>query len=292
MPGTDADLSTQKSPAYTYQQPGTYNAVLTVTDAAGGVTTKQVQITVNPSSECPTGYREDFNGTDVAAPWDVVRRDQTLTVSGGKLNLVAQAGDVYQTANNAKNLVLQPAPAGPWTITTKINFKGLVQYQQAGLLIYGDDDNYTKFDRVATNAAGATTPVEKFEFINEVAGTPRNAGADATANLAAGFPDDYYLRVKSDGTNITGEYSTDGNTWTAVGRSAAVPANAKIGVFAVSNAAATNATAAFDYVTVEGPGVVLPFSNPGDSFTGGSTGPAGTGSSARTHRATRSRTAA
>jgi len=183
-----------------------------------------------------------------------VRRDQTLTVSGGKLNLVAQAGAVYQTANNAKNIVLQPAPAGPWTITTKINFKGLVQYQQAGLLIYGDDDNYTKFDRVATNAAGATTPVEKFEFINEVAGTPRNAAADATANLAAGFPDDYYLRVKSDGTNITGEYSADGNTWTAVGRSAAVPANAKIGVFAVSNAAATNATAAFDYVTIEGPG--------------------------------------
>ncbi len=49
---------------------------------------------------------------------------------------------------------------------------------------------------------------------------------------------------------------------------AAQPANAKIGVFALSNAAATNATAAFDYVTIEGPGVVLPFSNPGDSFTG------------------------
>src|SRR6185503_9025432 len=134
----------------------------------------------------------------------------------GTVTIPAQAGDVYQTSNNAKNLVLRTAPTGPFTITTKLNFKGAVQYQQAGLLIYGDDDNYTKFDRVATNAAGATTPVEKFEFINEVAGTPRNAGADATANLAAGFPDDYYLRVKSDGTNITGEYSTDGNTWTAV----------------------------------------------------------------------------
>src|SRR4051812_12941927 len=238
VPGTDADVSTQKSPTYTYTQPGTYNAVATITDAAGGVTTKQVQITVNPSSECPTGYREDFNGTDLASPWEIVRRDQTLTLTGGKLNLVAQAGDVYQTANNAKNLVVQPAPAGPWTITTKVNFKGLVQYQQAGLLIYGDDDNFTKFDRVATNAATAASPVEKFEFINEVAGTPRNGSADATANLAAGFPDDYYLRVKSDGTNVTGEYSTNGTTWTAVGQPAALPANAKIGVFALSNAAA------------------------------------------------------
>ncbi len=129
-----------------------------------------------------------------------------------------------------------------------------MQYQQAGLLVYGDDDNYTKFDRVSTNAAGAATPVEKFEFINEVAGTPRNAGQDATANLRRrASRTTIYLRVKSDGTNITGEYSTDGTTWTAVGRSAALPANAKIGVFALSNAAATNADAKFDYVTLEGP---------------------------------------
>ena len=109
--------------------------------------------------------------------------------------------------------------------------------------------------------------MEKFEFINEVAGTPRNGSADATANLAAAFPDDFYMRVKSDGTNITGEYSTDGTTWTAVGQAAALPANAKIGVFALSNAAATNATAAFDYVTIEGP-APAPAPSPGDSFTG------------------------
>ena len=105
------------------------------------------------------------------------------------LTIPAQAGDVYQTANNAKNIVLRPAPAGAWTFTTKVNFKGLVQYQQAGIMVYGDDDNFTKFDRVSTNAASATTPVEKFEFINEVAGTPRNAGQDATANLAATLPE-------------------------------------------------------------------------------------------------------
>ena len=62
-----------------------------------------------------------------------------------------------------------------------------MQYQQAGIIVYGDDDNYTKFDRVSTNAATATA-VEKFEFINEVAGTPRNGSADATANLASTFP--------------------------------------------------------------------------------------------------------
>ncbi len=131
--------------------------------------------------------RDDFNGSDLDASWSVVRRDQTLAVTGGALNLVAQAGDVYQTANDAKNLVLRTAPSGPWSITTKLNFKGLVQYQQAGILVYGDDDNYTKFDRVATNTATGTN-TEKFEFINEVAGTPRNGSADASANLACDVP--------------------------------------------------------------------------------------------------------
>ena len=46
--------------------------------------------------------------------------------------------------------------------------------------------------------------------------------------------------MTSDGTNITGEYSADGTTLDKVGQAAALPANAKIGLFALSNAAATN----------------------------------------------------
>ncbi len=267
VPGTNTDTSTEADPSFTYQQPGTYTATLIVTDADGGVTTKTALIKVNPSAQCPTGYRDDFDGGTLDPSWEVVRRDQTLTLSGGTLNLVAQAGDVYQAANDAKNLVLRPAPEGEWTATTKINFHGLVQYQQAGLLIYGDDDNYTKFDRVATNSATGTN-AEKFEFINEVAGTPRNAGADATANLGATLQNDYYLRVKSDGTQITGQYSLDGETWIDVGRAADLPANAKIGVFALSNAAATTADAKFDWLTIDGPGVESGGGGSGDAFDG------------------------
>ena len=47
------------------------------------------------------------------------------------------------------------------------------------MIVYGDDDNYTKFDRLATNTP--TNPAtEHFEFINEVAGTPRNDGGGLT----------------------------------------------------------------------------------------------------------------
>ena len=47
-------------------------------------------------------------------------------------------GDVYQTRNDAKNLALRPAPTGPWTATTKLNFEGTTQYHQAGIMVYGD----------------------------------------------------------------------------------------------------------------------------------------------------------
>ena len=116
-----------------------------------------------------------------------MRRDQQLTVSGSKLNIPAQPGDLYQNRNDAKNLVMRDAPAGPWVATTKVNFQGTVQYQQAGLVIYGNDDNFTKFGRIATNAPAAAF-AEKFEYIYENNGTARNDAADSTANLAGDVP--------------------------------------------------------------------------------------------------------
>ena len=203
-----------------------------------------IPIVVNPATQsCPTGFRDDFNGTDLDPSWTVIRRDQTLTVADGLLKIPTQAGDIYQTTNTAKNIVMRPAPTGAWTATAKIKHSGLVQYQQAGLIVYGDDDNYTKLDRTATNTATGTK-AEKFEFINEVNAVARNAGQDGTANLGATLQPDYLVRIVSNGTQITGAYSlNNGQTWLNVGRAANLPANPKIGLVALSNAAATTVDA-------------------------------------------------
>src|SRR6185436_17296922 len=58
-----------------------------------------------------------------------------------------------------------------------------------------------------------------------------------------------------DGTNITGAYSTDGTTWTPVGRAAPLPAGAKIGMFAFNNAAVASPVADFDWFRLEGANV-------------------------------------
>ena len=122
-----------------------------------------------------------------APRWDVVRQDQADDASAAaRCASRPQPGDIYgRRRNNAKNLVMRDAPDGPWVATTKMNFKGAAQYHQAGIVVYGNDDNFTKFGRIATNAAGSAL-AEKFEFIYENAGTPRNDAADSTANLAGG----------------------------------------------------------------------------------------------------------
>ena len=76
----------------------------------------------------------------------MVRENQLYSVSGGALRLPTASGDLYGTRNDATNLVLQPAPSGAWQATTKVTVPVTADYQQAGLLIYGDDDNYAKVD--------------------------------------------------------------------------------------------------------------------------------------------------
>ena len=173
VPGTTTDTSTLPSPTYTYANQGNYTATLTVTDGQGGTTVKTFAIRVTAPAGCGTSYRDDFDGTDLGAGWESCGATRAWSCADGTLKIPTAQGDVYGGDNNAKNIVLRAAPSGPWTITTKVKHAGNRQYHQAGLIVYGDDDNYTKFDRLADNTP--TNPVtEHFEFINEVAGTPRN----------------------------------------------------------------------------------------------------------------------
>ncbi len=252
----DSGTAATQNATHTYTTAGAYNVKVTVSDGKGGTATATVLTTVYGTACTPGVYRDDFNGNDLGAPWSVVRRDATLVVNNGAVTIPTAAGDLYQTANSAKNVVVRPAPAGAFTFTTKLNHKGTAQYQQGGIIVYGDDDNYIKLDRTSTNTAAATTKTEFIEFIQEVAGTPRNATADHTANLASTFAPDIWLRIVYDGTTLIGQYSPDGTTWTQAGQSStAMPANAKIGFFALSNAATTTVDAVFDWWQVEGANV-------------------------------------
>jgi cytochrome c len=103
-------------------------------------------------------------------------------------------------------------PSGAWQATTKVSLTARDAYQQAGLILYGDDDNYAKMVLEGRGTASAADRV--FQYIREENGTPNEVSDSNTANLGAGYPDTVYVRLASDGTRLTASYSADGLSWT------------------------------------------------------------------------------
>jgi cytochrome c len=247
---------------HTYRVPGTFTATLTVTDSRGAKSYVNVPVKVEaPNTSCFGARSDDFLGTALDRDrWTVIRENQLYSVAGGTLRLPTAAGDLYGTRNDATNLVLQPAPSGAWQATTKVTLPLTATYQQAGLLVYGDDDNYAKLDLLYN---GART----VEFIRETAGTPRNESADSTAAPAG---DTVYVRLTSDGTNLTAEVSADGQAFTPVGRPAALAGieNPRVGVFALNGGTtAPVVDAVFDWFQFTPDAPAEPVA-PSDEFTG------------------------
>jgi cytochrome c len=238
----DGGTATTLDARHTYTVPGTFTATLTVTDSRGAKAYANVPVRVDaPNTSCFGARSDDFTGGSLNRDrWSVVRENQSYSVADGTLRLPTSAGDLYGTRNDATNLVLQPLPGGAWQATTMVTLPATADYQQAGLLVYGDDDNYAKLDLLHGGS-------RRVEFIRETAASPRNESADSTTAPAG---DTVYLRLNSDGTNLTASVSADGQTFGPVGRSAALAGieNPRIGVFALNGGTtAPVVDAAFDW---------------------------------------------
>ncbi len=81
------------------------------------------------------------------AGWDIVRPDEGKFAFDSEKGLVitSQNGDLYQGTNTGKNLFVKEAD-GNWSVTTQVHVDSepTQDYQQAGLMVYADDDNYIK----------------------------------------------------------------------------------------------------------------------------------------------------
>jgi cytochrome c len=253
---TDA---TTANASHTYEEPGEYTATFTVSD---GERSRSVEIDIEaypPLASCPGN--DQFDGTALdAGRWSVVRRDdQFLSVEGGTLNLNAQPGEDIHGGNSdaQRNIVLQDLPdSGPWTATARVTWNPTVNFQNAGLLIYTDDNNWIKTGMVWNG----TRTFEAFKELND---TPTGLGSAAAG---AGFPTTFYVRFTSDGTTVRAQRSADGETWTNTGNATNLNGltNPKIGMYATaSTAAGTQANIArFDYFTLDAP------QEPSDEFEG------------------------
>ena len=204
--------------------------------------------------ECDsTGDEFDGGGLD-KAKWDaIVREDDTkYALQDGALHVTTVGGDIYgnpDSAADTRNFLLQsPEHAGAdWVIETKVSGSLSGGYEQGGLLAYEGDGDYVKFDLISDDG---TTAVNRIELRSEEGGTVQEPQPQLTplpAGTAAAW-----LRLTKTGDQYKGEYSFDGETWTAFAQTVqndmAAP---KFGLFTLG-VTSPGGEVMFDYFAVDG----------------------------------------
>ncbi|SDX82397.1 S-layer homology domain-containing protein [Paenibacillus sp. CF384] len=193
-----------------------------------------------PEPELPTTavqVNDDFDSSTLNARWKWVSEDPlkwSLSTNPGHMNIASSGGDVDST----KNVLLQWAPKGDFTIETKVSAIPTADWEQTGLLVYMDGANHIKLNRVHDGEL-------KFQFGYKQAGV-WNSGTYTNINDTEDDNADYYLKLEKIGATYTGYYSQDGTAYTKIASfTVYFPGNKRIGLY---NCNGTNVIADFDYL--------------------------------------------
>jgi len=173
----------------------------------------------------------------------------TYGLESGTFRFDTQAADLFVDSNNA-SVLTEPAPNGNYVVEAKLKLNlppegCCFNYVQAGLVIYGGDDNFIKLAHVSIWET-RQTEFDKEEF-------PVPDGYPRYGNTVVGPPGDWtWLRIAKR-THSGQEYDTaytsnDGRHWVRGGTwTHNLGSSAKIGLVAMGGA---GFTANFDYVRV------------------------------------------
>lgn len=154
-------------------------------------------------------FRDAFKG-GLGADWAWVREDKAAwRIAGEGLELRILPGNLWGGANNAKNVLVRPAPdhaAGPVEVSVTISNSPVHQYEQANLAWYYNDSNMVKLglelvDRQVCIVMG-----------REQADRMRTLAKIAVTGTAV------RVRMRIDGNRISGEYRMAGtDAWLKAG---------------------------------------------------------------------------
>lgn len=219
---------------------------------------KQILSTVH--APIPNGLTTDsFDSATLAPGWTIFRPDSSkwsLTANPGSIRLQSLAGDMFGNSNASKNVFLQNAPAGDFVITTKITGSVNKNYEQGGLLVWQDEDNYVRIGHVwdTTGATGKNleSAFEKNAVYTKAANVAKHPGTDSV-----------YLMISKVGNVYTTSF-WNGTAWQQAADPMTVNlSNVKVGFYAMSATDGTSIPVDFDYFSV---GTVL--NEPTFTFTG------------------------
>jgi hypothetical protein len=156
-----------------------------------------------------TAQTDEFNGTTLDADrWlSVWREDAALwSVSGGNLNVTMTTGDIFDVnGSGAKNIFLQKAPRGDWTITTKVAVPSSSNNPRVYIIAMQDTNNYVLF-LARPQSSPAVQPMLEIQ------------GIRTAPEYSLTFPGTFYLQIrKTCGYYYQCYYSTNGAAWTPYG---------------------------------------------------------------------------
>ncbi|GAA5145596.1 hypothetical protein GCM10023340_15180 [Nocardioides marinquilinus] len=209
---------------------------------------------------CNGQRSDDFDDGELLdnCHWRVRRPDTSLySVGDGQLTLRAGPGEY----SSAPNLITQAAPEGPWTATTKVVFDPTQEGQQAGMVVAGaGGSGFAKLQFVRKSNGGnewieflkSSNPNNSFDF----SGNWHTGGGDfAGPFLPTDFPTTFWLRLASDGTQLKGYYSTDGEDFVQVGDARAIAGidSPRVGLMSLRGAAAQVPVADYDWFRMTQP---------------------------------------
>jgi regulation of enolase protein 1 (concanavalin A-like superfamily) len=197
----------------------------------------------------PGTYDDEFNSSTLSSQWSWIRQDSaywSLTAASGYMRITTEWGEFSHSTPDNKNTLIETAPSGDFTITTKLNGKPTANWAQGGLVVYQDDNNFFKMVRLYNNA-------NQFQAGKEVSGTVTSAVV--TDSIASTIS---YLKIVKSGTNYSGYYSSDGSAWTQVWTAQSMSmSNIKIGIIAFNGGSSggPNNNMDFDYFHLTTSGV-------------------------------------
>lgn len=187
--------------------------------------------------------------------WSWVRRPASgPRLEDGSLVWPTQAAELH-LGNNTASVLLRDAPREDFVVETRLTFDGSRGNQQAGLVLYENDDRYLK---LAHSVLPLNRKSGQFLHVTEFgkeAERPTTTPPTAVANgpmFGAAPAETTWLRMYAQLDEADDEYdvrmasSTDGETWQWGGTwSLPVQGDLRIGLISMN---ATGATAEFDYV--------------------------------------------
>lgn len=200
-------------------------------------------------------YSDEFKGDSLSPKWAWVRGPAAgAALGGGSLSWPTQNAELYLGTNTA-SVLTRPAPPGDFIVETKLHLANGPGNQQAGLVLYGNDDRYFKLVHAVlplSHTNGKVTHVTEF---GKEGARPTTTPPTAVAyGPMFGGPaaDTLWLRLSYHHDTPGAEHevraatSTDGEHWTWTGVWT-LPAEQALRIGLVSMNTA-GATAQFDYV--------------------------------------------